>query len=55
MSQEIPNNVQGHEALMRSAAFSEMPYNVDIRWALTCVGMTEASTMRKLVVSYTFS
>jgi len=43
------------EALIRSAAFSATPYKVANRWALICIGITEASTTRTLVVSYTLS
>lgn len=41
-------------ALMISAAFSAMPYTALLGCALSCMGMTDASTTRRFVVAYTF-
>ena len=42
------------DALIMSAAFSAMPYNVLVGCALSWMGMIDASTTRRFVVSYTF-
>lgn len=39
---------------MISAAFSAIPYTALLGCALSCIGMIDASTTRRFVVSYTF-